>query len=116
MKGRCSALFFLFLFFTSCAETRVKKYEDLLEPLLGKADKKEVDKLLGTPVSCTPVDTYQRCEYRTSRGRNEPVPFTGQKSAAMGPDLSPYEYFDVLALTYDGFNTLREWEPLTVKP
>jgi hypothetical protein len=116
MKSRIAVLLSLILMFTACTESRVRKYEDLLEPLLGKAEKEEVDKLLGAPASCQPVESYQRCEYRTSRGRNEPVPFTARKNAAMGPDLSPYEYFDVLALTYDGFNTLREWEPISVKP
>jgi hypothetical protein len=104
------------LFFTACTEARIKKYEDLLEPMLGKAEKPQIDKLLGSPASCAPIETYQRCEYRTSQGRNDPVPFVGRKNAAMGPDLSPFEYFDVLALTYDGFGTLREWEPIAIQP
>jgi len=115
MKKIFSALVILGLV-TACAHGRRERYEALLDPLRGKSNKVEIARLLGNPVFCKSENGGERCEYRTAHGRNEPVPSVHQKTTAMGPDLSPYDYFDVIQVNYDGFGTLREWAPIVLKP
>ncbi len=98
----------------SCSQTRVKKYQNVLEPLVGKAKKSEVNHLLGNPVSCKQEPPYEKCEYRTAYSQNNPVPDMFRKSEALSLDLSPYEYFDVLHLYFDSFHILKEWEPIVL--
>lgn len=98
----------------ACTETRVKRYSDMIEPHVGGASKSEMNKILGAPTYCHDEGKYEKCEYRTSRGRNESVPGIFWKEPAMGPDLTPYEHFDVLHLYYDGFSVLKEWEPIVL--
>ena len=107
-------LCFLMFFFTACSEPRVKKYKGILDPQIGAATKLQINKLLGKPTFCKPEGKYDKCEYRTTRGRNEPTPSIHKKEEALGPDLSPYEHFDVLHLFYDGFGVLREWQPVVL--
>lgn len=97
-----------------CTQSRVKKYQGLLEPLVGKASKVEVQKLLGNPNYCKQESRYEKCEYRSAFSQNHPVPDMFRKSETSGPDLSPYEYFDVLHLYFDAFHILREWEPVVL--
>ena len=98
----------------SCTELRVKKYQNLIEPNLGNAKKPEMDKLLGNPIFCKQESRYEKCEYRTALGQNSQVPSIMRREQGLGPDLSPYDYFDVLHLYYDAFHTLREWEPVVL--
>ena len=100
--------------FCSCTETRIKRYSDILEPHVGNTSKVEMDRLLGGPAYCRAEGKYQLCEYRTAIGRNEQIPYVHLKNDAMGPDLSPYEHFDVLQLYYDDFGTLRDWKPIVL--
>ena len=111
-------LFSVFLFWlcSSCTESRVKKYSDILEPLVGTAKKERLNEVLGKPTFCKRELAYEQCEYRTSRGRNDPVPEVFRKSEGLGPDLSPYEYFDVLRLYYDDFGVLKEWDAVNIQP
>jgi hypothetical protein len=96
----------------SCSQNRVKKYQNLLDPLVGKAKKDQINALIGNPVSCKNENRYEKCEYRTAHAQNTPVPDMFKKSE--GPDLSPYEYFDVLYLYFDPFHVLKEWEPVVI--
>jgi len=98
----------------SCTTTRVKRYQNLLDPLIGSSKRTEVNHLLGTPVFCRPEGDRELCEYRTSAARNFTVPDMHRKAEAMGPDLSPYDQFDVLHVYYDGFDTFKEWEPFVI--
>lgn len=100
--------------FSACSQTRVKKYADILDPRLGNAKKQEVGKLLGPPTSCTAEQVGEKCEYRTARARNHPVPDVYRREGSLGPDLSPYDQFDVLQLRFDGFGVLKEWEPIFI--
>ncbi|MBI1859312.1 MAG: hypothetical protein HYR96_00125 [Deltaproteobacteria bacterium] len=97
-----------------CTQPAIKKYSDMLDPLVGLATKKEITRLLGQPVSCQNDMNYEVCEFRTSRARNNPVPAVHQKHPGMGPDLTPYEQFDDLSLQFDALETLRGWRPLRV--
>ena len=96
-----------------CTETRVKRYGNILDPLVGTARKTQVNRKLGIPAFCQLESPLERCEYRTARGRNEQIPYIHQKREGF-PDLSPYEHFDVLHLYYDGFGILRDWEPVVM--
>ena len=97
-----------------CTEPRVKTYEGILEPRVGKSKKEEIDHILGNPTSCRDTDGVQTCEYRSSRANNQPVPNVYRKQEGMGPDLSPYDRYDVLHLKYDSFGVLKEWEPVVI--
>jgi len=101
---------------TSCVQTRVKTYNALIEPRLGKSKKSEMRAVLGNPIFCKQEEKYEKCEYRSAYSQNNPVPDMFRKSEAIAPDLSPYEYFDVLHLYYDGFHILQEWEPVVIHP
>lgn len=103
------------LLIIGCTESRVKRYETMLQPLMGTAKKNDISKLLGAPAFCVQEEAYERCEYRTSRGSNDPVPGVARQEASMGPDLSPYDYYDVLQIHYDNFGLLNQWEPIFVK-
>lgn len=105
----------LLLTLTQCAHPRVARYRSTIEPHLNKSKKAELDALLGSPVSCAPAkEGLERCEYRTASERNQKVPEIYRRNSAMGPDVSPYEFFDVLHLYYDSFGTLKEWTPVVV--
>lgn len=95
----------------SCTQSRVKKYEGMLAPLVGKASQNQINALLGNPSFCRQENRFEMCEYRTATAHNTPVPDMFRKSESLGPDLSPYEYFDVLHLYFDSFHVLKEWEP-----
>ena len=112
---RWIALSSLFFVFAACTEPRIKRYENQLEPLVNKGKKLQIGKMLGQPVKCEPLEALERCEYRTARERNDPVPVVFKRESAMGPDVSPYEYFDVLHLFYDDSGVLKEWQPIVVK-
>src|SRR5688572_15067600 len=90
----------LLTMFVACNQSNVKKYRDLLEPRVGSAKKDEINQLLGAPAWCRDEEGSQRCEYRTSRATNNPVPDMYRKEASLGPDLSPYDHFDVLHLHF----------------
>ena len=107
----------LLLLLCGCTELRVKKYSSILDPMLGTAKKTEVNKLLGVPTTCAPEGVFEKCEYRTAsaRNRNEPVPDAYRKQVAMGPDLSPYDHFDVLQVQYDGMGIFKDWQPVVIK-
>lgn len=98
-----------------CTHQRVDRYRSAIEPRVNKSKKAELDELLGSPVKCEPSkDGLERCEYRTASERNAPIPEVFRRNSTMGPDVSPYEYFDVLHLYYDSFGTLKEWSPVVV--
>lgn len=107
-------LFVLLGCLNGCTETRVKRYANLLEPHIDHAKKQEMTAFLGAPTSCTQGEKYECCEYRTTRGRNETIPQIHKKEPGMGPDLAPYDYFDVIHLCYDGFGVLKEWDPVVL--
>lgn len=88
----------------------------MLDPKVGVAKKDEINKFLGNATWCTPEAGTEKCEYRTSRGSNHPVPDMYRKEEALGPDLSPYDRFDVLHLYYDAFGVLKDWEPVVLRP
>ena len=105
----------LLLLFAGCAQHPVTRYQNMLDPLVGSARKPDMDKLLGKSVSCQSEQGGQVCEYRTSRGRNHPVPDVYRKESGMGPDLSPYDHFDVLHLYYDEFGNFRDWQAVDIQ-
>jgi len=99
-----------------CTSPRLKRYHDLIDPHVGKAKKEKMDSLLGVPSSCKRTPSLKLCEYRTASERNEPVPGVLEKPKGFGgPDVSPYEYFDVLHLFYDDFGVLQEWNPVVIQ-
>lgn len=111
-----SGLIFLVLgVLVACSQSRVRRYEELIEPQLGKANKDEMSRLLGAkPTKCEKVKLYEQCEYRTARERNDPVPGEYSTGLAGSPDLKPFAYFDVIHLYYDETEVLREWSPVKV--
>lgn len=106
--------FFLILF-CHCTSPRVKKYQAVIDPGIGSAKKVEMSKLFGNPIACQSEAILERCEYRTSYVRNEPVPDVYKKTEGV-PDLSPYDQFDVLYLYFDALGVLQSWEPVVLKP
>ncbi len=106
----------LFALVTSCASTQLKRLEETMDPMVGVAKRTDVEKSLGSPEQCSTQKGMTRCEYRTQIARNEPVPSAHKKEPGFGPDLSPYEFFDVLEAFYDDTGLLRDWHPLSVKP
>ena len=98
-----------------CAHSRIRRYEKLLEPEIGLGTKADMRALFGAPVNCNKSKGLERCEYRTARERNDPVPAVMMKTQGLGPDVSAYEYFDVLHLFYDDFGVLREWAPIVIR-
>ena len=52
---------------------------------------------------------------KQATGRNAPTPMVFTKSSTM-PDVSPYDYFDVIHLFYDDQRVLTEWQPIVIKP
>ena len=114
MQLRSILLTLTVILMTSCVQTRVKKYEAILEPKIGKSTKLDITSLLGNPIYCRQESKYEKCEYRSAYSQNGPVPDMFRKSDGLGPDLSPYEYFDVLYLYFDGFHVLQEWEPVVM--
>ena len=104
------------LWLTGCTSTPVERYEDLLHRHVGTSKRADVDKILGQPTSCKKLDGYEMCEYRTAAARNEPVPIVHIKEPGYGPDLTPYDSFDVLHLNYDSFGILKDWTAVVVRP
>lgn len=100
---------------TACTEPALNRYSKLLDRRIGNSSKKEMNELLGPPVHCKTEFNDENCEYRTARGRNLQVPAVHQQNQSMGPDLSPYEHFDVLLLQFDSLGILQNWKPHTVK-
>ena len=109
------SLFFLFLV-AGCASTQLSRLEETMDPMVGVAKRGDVEKSLGNPTQCVTEKGMLRCEYRTLIARNEPVPSAHKKEPGFGPDLSPYEFFDVIEAFYDDTGLLRDWRPLSVKP
>ncbi len=107
-------IFSFFIFFISCSYPRIKHYESLLDNKIGVADKEAISKLLGSPVFCDKNMALERCEYRTSAGRTEIVPEVVKKTETW-PDLSPYDYYDVIHLFYDDKGILRDWKAIVLK-
>lgn len=101
---------------SSCVESRVKKYQALLEPERQRGKRSEIELQLGPANRCIPEGRYLRCEYLTAKASNVPVGSVYRKQPGMGPDLSPYDQFDVLHLLYDSFGVLQEWYPITIAP
>lgn len=98
----------------SCSHSRIERYRDALDSQLGNGKKTSLDQLLGMPYLCKNIGVFERCEYRTASQRNHPVPIVYRKAPGFGPDLSPYDYFDVIYLYYDDFDVLQEWEPVVI--
>lgn len=99
----------------ACAQPRIRRYEVLIEPRVNKAKKDEMAQVFGAPVKCEKVELFERCEYRTNKGRNDPTPETHRPALAGMPDLRPYEYFDVIHLYYDADERLKDWAPVSMK-
>lgn len=104
------------LFLSGCTEKRVKKYQDVLEPRISKAKKTEIDKMFGTPEKCIQEGPHLKCEYRTAAMRNTPVSDMYRKEPGMGPDLTPYDHFDVIHVFFDGLGVMQDWKPIVVEP
>lgn len=102
--------------FPACSMSRVKMYRDIVDPMVGSSKKDDVNRVLGSPESCSHEKGLEMCEYRTSAARNEVIPDMSSRNPAMGPDLSPYDRFDVLHLYFDDFGILKDWDPIVVKP
>ena len=109
-------LFFILLLGFGCASTQLGRLQETMDPWVGVAKRLEVEKSLGSPTQCVTEKGMTRCEYRTLIARNEPVPSAHKKEPGFGPDLSPYEFFDVIEAFYDDTGLLRDWRPLSVKP
>jgi len=84
--------------------------------MVGVWQQPEVNGRLGNPVYCRAQSELQRCEYRTAAGRNLPTQEVHQRIPTMGPDLSPYENFDVLYLYFDDTGRLKDWTPVVILP
>ncbi len=115
MKKISTFIIFLSLFWVSCTEKRIKKYETLLNPMVGNSKKIAINKKLGAPTFCKPEGDNEVCEYRTTKSHNENIPVHLQKAEGF-PDLSPYDYYDVLQITYDAFGNFKDWEPVVLAP
>lgn len=100
------------ILFSACTQPRIKKYQSLLEPKIGNSKKDEINKILGSPAWCTTEAGTEKCEYRTAHANNEPVPDMYRKEDSLGPDLSPYDRFDVLHVFYDSTGVFKDWEPV----
>lgn len=109
------ALFWLLALVVACTQPRTRRYSEVIDPMVGSGKKEELDKLLGNPAFCQQESAFQKCEYRTAMGRNDPTPVIFSKATTM-PDVSPYEYFDVIHLFYDDRRVLKEWQAIVVKP
>lgn len=112
MKGFIGLLAIFLI--AACTESRIKRYSDIIEPSIGSGTKRDFTKLLGAPTFCRQDAKYEVCEYRTARGRNEPVPYVHKKDPAMGPDLTPFEHYDVIQISFDGFGVAQSWDPLVL--
>ncbi len=115
MKTALFSLGLILIFFAACAQKRVVKYESLLNPMVGVSKKISVNKKLGQPVYCKAQEDGEICEYRTPKSHNENIPAIYQPAHGF-PDLSPYDYFDVLHLSYNSFGILKDWEPIVLAP
>lgn len=104
-------IFLSMLVLPSCTHTALRRYGDLIEPQIGRANKADMARQLGSPENCKSDGNYENCEFRTSRGKNAQVPAVHQRAPGMGPDLSPYEHFDVISLQFDSLGVLRGWKP-----
>lgn len=116
MKNIAAQLTLLWLVaLVACTQTRTRRYSEIIDPLIGSGKKEELDKLLGNPAFCLQENLFQKCEYRTASAHNEPTPIVFTKVNTM-PDVSPYEYFDVIHLFFDDRRVLKEWQAVVVKP
>lgn len=102
--------------FVGCTTSRVKMYQDIVDPLVGTSKKADVNRVLGSPASCAREEGFEKCEYHTSAARNEPVSYMSHKEPGYEINLSPYDSFDVLHLYYDDVGVLKDWSPVVVKP
>lgn len=114
-KFALAFLLTLALALSACTQTPVRRYSDMIDPLVGSGKKEELDRLLGFPASCRQESVFQKCEYRTASGRNAPTPMVFTKQPGK-PDLSPYESFDVIHLFYDDQRILKEWQAVVLTP
>lgn len=113
MKSNLFILSTIFLIL-GCTELKIKKYQNVLEGKIGTAKKVEINQILGSPVWCRNENGSEICEYRTSYANNRPIPDAYRKENGTSPDLSPYEHFDVLHLSYDSTGLLKDWEPVVL--
>jgi len=100
----------------ACSLSPLKRLEEAMDPMVGVKKKQEVERVIGEPVQCHSNTGTTRCEYRTLIGRNDPAPATHKKEPGMGPDLSPYEFFDVIEAFYDETGMLKDWHALSIRP
>jgi hypothetical protein len=98
----------------ACTQTRLRRYGELLDPLVGGESKAKVATILGAPSRCESYDGGQRCEYRTAAGRNTASIGVLAPNPAMGPNLAPYEHFDVINVYFNNVGLMREWEPIVL--
>jgi len=96
-----------------CVENRIKKFDALLNPLLGHAQKKQVSEALGNPVKCRLDQSGETCEYRSAAGRNDSVPAVHRKEPGFGPDVSPYDAYDPIQVQFDAVGVMKDWKPLS---
>ncbi len=116
MKHFFESLLLLVLFaLGACTQLRSARYSEMIDPLVGSGKKEQLDKMLGVPTFCKQESPFQKCEYRTAAGHNDPTPDAFAKKSTM-PDVSPYEYFDVIHLFYDDQRVLKEWQAVVLKP
>ena len=99
------------VFIVSCTTTTLQKYSEILDIKKG-IKKSEIMGFLGRPVSCVFDSMGETCEFRTLYARNLPVAAVYQKNPTLCPDLSPYEFFDVLSLHFDEVSALKDWKPI----
>ena len=111
-----TALFLLPLLLQACASSPLRRLEESMDPMVGKKKRGEVERLVGQPVKCSSPQPMTRCEYRTLIGRNDPAPVTSKVEPGFGgPDLSPYEFFDVIEIFYDATGMMSDWRPLSIR-
>ncbi len=117
MRDICEklALLWLLVLIVACTQPRMRRYSEVIDPMVGSGKKEELDRLLGNPTFCQQEKAFQKCEYRTAMGHNAPTPIVFTKMTHM-PDVSPYEYFDVIHLFYDDLRVLKEWQAVVLKP
>lgn len=107
-------LFFLAVIATGCTQSRVRRYEELLDKHVGSEKKDRIATVLGAPAKCIPAEGGERCEYRTNAGRNRSSPGVHAPAPGFGPDTSPYEFFDVIHVFYNDVGLMREWQPVVL--
>jgi len=114
MSNRILLSFLVLVSLVSCTHSRAKRYSELLDKLIGNEKKDRVASVLGAPARCNAAEGGELCEYRTAAGRNLASPGVQTPTPGFGPDVSPYDHFDVIHVYYNDVGLMREWEPIVL--